>query len=316
MTDQCDEIVEELLDNTNLPPQDQQTVQEVANELMRQYTNDAMFAAQSIHTYIFEPINEDLATRLFSESWETDASNEAALTIVRTIGDFMTDIEEKMEEVMVGKLLDGLVRASITFYIKHLLLRAEKSGKKNVCFQDSDKALTRINVDIGEIRNFFQGMTESFPALQRVINAEFEIMTNIFAILYLAAHDGDDPQDHFPGLQKAIKNVNICRFVIGDLYHLVAPDKERGIYELFEAHEEQLRVFERDDSDVDEQFVDDTLQLDKIVITVIGLSKRKCPIKGETLKAMEKTFEKWGWIQGTGTGGDKVLDDIAVGAES
>jgi hypothetical protein len=38
MTDQCDDIVDELLENTDLPPQDQQTVQEVANELMRQYT--------------------------------------------------------------------------------------------------------------------------------------------------------------------------------------------------------------------------------------------------------------------------------------
>ena len=317
MTDQCDEIVEELLDNTDLPPQDQQTVQEVANELMRQYTNDAMFAAQSIHTYIFEPINEDLATRLFSESWENDTTNEAALTIVRTIEDFMTDIEEWMEDVMVRKLVDGLVRASINFYIKHLLLKADKSGKKSLCFQDTQKALSRINGDVGEIRNFFQGMTDSFPALQRVINAEFEIMTNIFAILYLAAHDGDDPQDHFPGLQKAIKNVDICRFMIGDLYHLVAPDKERGIYELFEAHEEQLRVFERDDSYVDEQFVDDSLQLDKIVVKVIGLSKRKRPIKGETLKAMEKTFGKLGWFQGGGTGGEKLnnVDDSAVAAD-
>jgi Exocyst complex component Sec6 len=313
MTDQCDDIVEELLDNTDLPPQDQQTVQEVANELMRQYTNDAMFAAQSIHKYIFEPINEELDTKLFSEAWENDTTNEAALTIVRTIEDFMADIDEWMEEVMVRKLVDGLVRASINFYIKHLLLKAEKTGKKESCFVSTEKAMSRISGDISEIRNFFQGMTESFPALQRVINAEFEIMTNIFAVLYVAANDGDDPQDHFPGIQKAIKNVDICRFMIGDLYHLVAPDKERGIYELFEEHEEQLRAFELNDSYVDEQFVDNSLQLDKIVVKVIGESKRRRPIKGETLKAMEKTIGKWGWMQG-GVGGGDVLnsDDDGV----
>ena len=217
MTDQCDEIVDELLENTDLPPQDQQTVQEVANELMRQYTNDAMFAAQSIHKYIFEPITEELASRLFSETWENDATNEAALTIVRTIEDFMADIDEWMEVVMVRKLVDGLVRASLNFYIKHLLLRAENSGKRNSCFSDTSKALTRINSDVAEIRNFFQGMTQSFPALQRVINAEFEIMTNIFAILYIAANDGDDPQDHFPGLQKPLKT-----WIFADLWSVIS----------------------------------------------------------------------------------------------
>jgi Exocyst complex component Sec6 len=302
MTDQCDEIVEELLENTDLPSQDQQTVQEVANELMRQYTNDAMFAAQSIHKYVFEPIEEDLGTRIFSESWENDSSNEAALTIVKTIEDFMTDIEEWMEEVMVRKLVDGLVRASINFYLKHLILKAEKTGKKESSFLDKDTAMTRINGDISHIRNFFQGMTDSFPALQRVINSEFEIMTNIFAILYLAANDGDDPQDHFPSIQKAIKNVDICRFLIGDLFHLVAPDKERGIYEVFEAHEDQLRAFEINEAYIDEQFVDETLQLNKIVMKVIGESKRKRPMKGETLKAMEKTFGNWGWIAGGAAG--------------
>lgn len=306
MTDQCDEIVEELLENTDLPPQDQQTVQEVANELMRQYTNDAKFAAQSVHRYIFEPIQETLGDRLFSEEWEADTTNEAALTIVRTIEDFMSDIDEWMEEVMVRKLVDGLVRASINYYIKKLLLKTDKPGKKDSCFVDTETAMKRISGDISEIRNFFQGMTESFPALQRVINAEFEIMTNIYAVLYLAANDGDDPQDHFPGIQKAIKNVDICRFMIGDLYHLVARDKEKAIYELFEKHEEELRAFEVNDTYVEDQFVDKSLQLDKIVVKVIGESKRRRPIKGDTLKAMEKTITKWGWRQG---GGETMSDD-------
>ena len=76
-------------------------------------------------------------------------------------------------------------------------------------------------------------------------------------------------------------------------------------------------MFELDDTYVDEQFVDDTLQLDKIMVEVIGLSKRRRPIKGETLKAMEKAFGKWGWIQAGGAGGDGAsgMEELAVTKE-
>lgn len=303
MTDMCDEIVDDLLENTNLSSQDQTTLQEVANELMRQYTNDAVYAAQSIHKYIFDPIQEDLSDKLFSQEWEEMTNNEFALTIVRTVEDFMSDVEEWMEEVMVRKLVDGLVKAAINFYIKQLLLKAGK--KKGGSFSDPQRALDRINGDVKSIRSYFENMTDTFPALQRVINEEFDVMKTMFALFWLVANDGEEPENYFPSIQKSVKNVDICRFVIGDFYHLIAPDKEREFYELFEKHEMELRALEVKDSYVEEHLVDKSLSLEHIVVSVVGESKRRRPIKGEALKSMERAFGKWGWK----AGGDTVDEE-------
>mmetsp|Transcript_24402 Transcript_24402/g.37107 ORF Transcript_24402/g.37107 Transcript_24402/m.37107 type:complete len:120 (+) Transcript_24402:310-669(+) len=70
MTEECDTIVEELLEHTELSADQIQTVQEVANELLRQFTNDAVYAAQSVHVYIMDPIDEELKDKLFvTEEW-------------------------------------------------------------------------------------------------------------------------------------------------------------------------------------------------------------------------------------------------------
>jgi hypothetical protein len=313
MSDQCDDIVEELLENTDLPPQDQRTVEEVANGLTRHYTNDAVYAAQHIHRSIFEPIEHALEGKLFTDEWEEDTTNESALTVVRTIEDFMTDVQEFMEKVMVGKLLNGLVRAAINFYIKQLLLKAEARGNKDSCFNNNKNARDRIAGDMKLIRGCFDGYTDEFPSLSRVINIEFEVWSNIFALIYYAADDDSDPEDmsdYFPAIQKSIKNVSVSRYMIGDLFHLLAPDKERFVYELFDQQEDDLRAFELNDTYVDEHFVDETLQLDKVVIGIIGGSKRSRP--GETLKKMEKAFGKWGWKAGEAVGSDddNAVDDV------
>ena len=296
MADQAEEIVSEILSTTELSLRDQDTLNQVTNKLVIMYTNDAVFAAQGVHRYIFEPLEEELGEGLFSPEWEEMTHNEMAMTIVRTIEDYMSDIEEWMEELMVRKVVDGLVKASINFYIKHLLLKAARKGKKDSCFIDNSRALKRITGDITVIRGYFEGLCETFPALARVVSAEFEIIKAIYGLLYIAADDGDDAEAFFPQLQKFVRNVNMVRFMVGDMYHLVSSKKEREIYELFEQHEKHLLEIEKQQTTyVDEQYNDEGLNLQTVVIHAIGQNKRSRPMKGETMKSMENALGRWGW---------------------
>mmetsp|Transcript_13619 Transcript_13619/g.15133 ORF Transcript_13619/g.15133 Transcript_13619/m.15133 type:complete len:582 (-) Transcript_13619:410-2155(-) len=285
MTDECDLVVEELLEHTELSAESQQNVQDIANELLRQYTNDAVYAAQSVHKCIFEPIDDELKDTLFTEEWEGYAGGERqhAMIIVRTIEDYLLDITVWMEEAMVRKLVDSLVQASANFYLKHLLLQAEKNYIQNSkglfkhhtpCFKDRDKAVANINGDIKAIRSYFDAATETFPALKRVVAEEFELLNTVFGLLWMAKslaeaaesneEEEDDEEDmdshtiHFPRLAKALGyNINQTRSVIGDLYYIIGgPDQEKKILDIFDQRDESLRALEIHGQNDDEgQFV-------------------------------------------------------------
>lgn len=273
MTDECDLVVEELLQHTELSAESQQNVQDIANELLRQYTNDAVYAAQSVHRCIFEPIEEELKDTLFTEEWEGYAGGERqhAMVIVRTIEDYLVDITEWMEEAMVRKLVDSLVRASTHFYLKHLLLQAEKNYAQNSkglfkhhdpCFKDRNKALENISGDIKAIRSYFDAATETFPALKRVVAKEFELLNTVFGLVYMAreladtaankGEEGDDEDDmdshtvHFLPLAKALGyNIHQTRLVIGDIYYIIGgPDREKKILDIFDQRAESFRALE------------------------------------------------------------------------
>lgn len=309
MAEQAEDIYNEILSTTMLSEDGQTYLEDSANRLMIQYTNDAVFAAQHVTKFIFEPLEEELADKLFSDEWEEMTYNEMALTIVRTIEDYMADIEEWMDELMVRKLVDGLVKASINFYAKHLLLKAEKKGNKDSVFTDNKRAISRIQSDIGVIRKYFEGMIETFPALGRVINEEFSFLKTLFGLLYIAHDDGDEPELFFVELQKYVRNVDVVRFLVGDVYHLVNPKGEGPIYEVFEKHVDEMRALESGDRHVDEHYTEKMLRIDLVLIDLLKESKRKRPIKSDTMKNMEKAFGNWGWRAGSTDDVDTANDD-------
>lgn len=307
MTDQAEIVLSDLESATDLSNENRGTLEDVANELMRQYSNDAVYAAQSVHKYVFQPIDEELADHLFEEEWEKMGQSEMAQTLVRTIEDYMGDIEEWMEGIMVRKAVDALIKASINFYIRRLLLKAEKKGAKQSSFTDNQRALTQIGKDIDVIQGYFEGLVETFPALERVIESEFEVLRTVLDLLVIAAGFDEDtsPIDYLPVIQKNIRNINITRFMIGDLWHLVNPTGEKDLYAIIEENEAQLKAFDIKDDHIDAEHVDSTLQLDRVVIEVVGNSSRKRPLKGDTAKQMGDMFGKWGkpWSGGGGGAG-------------
>ena len=94
MSEKCEEIVEEIKDECNLTPEATETLEEQAAALLGLYSSDAVYAAQKTHVYIFEPIEEAIFEDMFGEEWLHELThNELALTLVRTLDDFMEDLE-------------------------------------------------------------------------------------------------------------------------------------------------------------------------------------------------------------------------------
>jgi hypothetical protein len=316
MTDQAELVLNELQSATELSDDNRGTLEDVANELMRQYSNDAVYAAQSVHKYVFQPIEEELADHLFEEDWERMGQSEMAQTLVRTIEDYMGDLEEWMEEIMVRKAVDALIKASVNFYIKRLLMKAQKKSAKDSSFSDNRRALVQIEKDIDVIQNFFEGQIETFPALERVIESEFQVLRTIHTLLLIAAGFDEDSAaiDELPAIQKIIRNLNITKFMVGDLWHLVNPAGEKDIYLMIDEHEDQLKAFDFKEDHVDEEHIDPTLQLDRVVINVVGNSSRKRPLKGDAAKQVGDLFGKWG-TKWSGGGEKGPSDGDAAGED-
>ena len=151
MSDQCEEILVALKSATSFSKENLDMLAVQSNELLALYISDAVFAAHRV-VYIFVPIEEEVCTALFDAEWEESLThNELAPTMVRTLEVYMGDLEIWLEELMVRKVIDGLIIATINFYIKCLLTKADNKNAKESSFKDPQTAIVRMKGDIGII---------------------------------------------------------------------------------------------------------------------------------------------------------------------
>ena len=243
MSDKCEEILNDLMEETNLSETATEILEEQSGALLGLYSSDAVFAAQKVHMYMFEDIEEAIAGELFGEAWlNVLTNNDLALTLVRTIEDFLGDLEHFLDELMVGKALEALVTATVLFYVKTLLKKATKHTSKSKTFWSNNKrALERMRGDITVMRQFFEELAGSYPSLSRLIESEFEILDTVCELLSIANGSSSSGDRDFVILfQKRVKNIPITKFVVGDLWHLVNPANEEYIYRLVDSMEEEL----------------------------------------------------------------------------
>ena len=284
MSEKCDEVLTELLEKTELSKESQETLRESSSELTALYSFDAAFAAQKTHLYIFEPIEEEIADQFFTTEWENNlASNELASMLVKTLEDFMQDLERYMDGFFVKKAVEALVTATATFYIKCLLVRAEHhSSHRNPAFEDVAKALDRFKGDVAIFRAYFETLVSRNPVLKRIIQREFEIVTTVHEVMYIAAglHEGD-ASDFVLIIHKKIGDVNTTKHFFADLWHLVNPREERTVIDLIEQMEGDLCsiVPPKTDSEIDRNEVPG-LKLASMLKPLYEKSQRKLPGKG------------------------------------
>ncbi|KAL3917707.1 MAG: hypothetical protein SGILL_004586 [Bacillariaceae sp.] len=245
MSEQCEEMIADLVAECNLTQEASDQLDEQASVLLGLYSGDAVFAAQKVHLYIFEPIDEAISEELFSSEWLDELTgNELALTLVKTLEDFMGDLEEFVDELMVGKTLDALVTATIIFYFKALLKKsAEHKNGKQSAWSNNARALERMKGDINTMREYFEELEDSYPTLKRVVPDQFEILDTVHELLSIAAGlSSSSDRDFVIVLQKRIRNIPITKLVVGDLWHLVNPQAEKSIYEKVDVMETELNA--------------------------------------------------------------------------
>lgn len=301
MSEKCEEILSDLVTECNLTPEASDVLDEQSAVLLGLYSNDAVFAAQKVHLYIFEPIEEAIGEELFGEEWLNElTNNELALTLVRTMEDFMGDLEIFLDELMVGKTLDALVTATVNFYLKTMLLRSHSfNSNKKPFWSNNQRALDRIRGDINVMKEYFESLAPSYPSLGRCIESEFEVLDTIHELLSIAAEvSRSTDRDFVIFLQKRVKNLAITKLVVGDLWHLVKPQDEKAIYELVESMEEEMAaVAPNDETAVDVALARQTvpgLRLDQELAKLCDMSKRSRPgLKRSAMDQGEAVLSRW-----------------------
>ena len=300
MSERCEEIVMDIQEESKLSQEASETLEEQAAALLGLYSGDAVYAAQKTHVYIFAPIEEAIVEDLFGEEWLNEmTSNELALTLVRTLDDFMEDLESFLDEVMVQKCVEAQVQASVNFYVAMIIQKSgEHTSNRNSFFSDNDRALDRMRGDIDVIREYFDGLVESYPTLERVISREFSFLEHIMEVFQIASGDShSDLQDFVLVLQKAIKNFVLTKFLVGDIYHLVNPADERVVYELIDGMESEMAAVAPNDdkaiSIAQNRMTVPGLRMDQNLAMKMQEVDRKRPLEAGTMKKAHAAFSSW-----------------------
>jgi hypothetical protein len=86
MSERVEDMVQDIIDNSELPEDSVGALEEGCGALVQLYSGDAVFAAQKAHCFIFEPIWETISADLFGPKWEVELThNELAMTLIRTL---------------------------------------------------------------------------------------------------------------------------------------------------------------------------------------------------------------------------------------
>jgi len=300
MSETCDSVVSEIRNETKLSPEILEQLEEQSAALIGLYSADAVYAGQKAHVYIFEPIQEAISADLFGTDWLDDLThNQLAWTLVRTLEDFMEDLEHFLDDFMVQKVTEALVSASVVFYIKCLLQKASiHTSKKDSFFSNNRKALDRMSGDISTIKEYFDNQAQTMGSLKRIIDREFEVLTAIQEMISIAAGlSQSDPHDFILVLQKRIRNITITKLIVGDIYHLISPASERSVYDLVDSMEEEMTAIAPTDekavASAQERSTVPGLRLDQMMAKHCDLSKRKRPFKATALERTENMLQGW-----------------------
>lgn len=301
MSDKCEEIIEEIKRECKLQPHDEDVLDEQTAALLTLYSSDAVFCAKKTHIYCFQPIEEAIANELFSLEWEQELThNELALTLVRTLDDFMEDLETFLDELMVTKAVEAQISSSVNFYIRCLLKKSSTHNSKKSVFTNDEVAIRRMRGDSHVMREYFDGLAESTPSLSRIIETEFSLLECIFELISVAAGvSKSDAQDFILILQKRVKNIYITKLVVGDLWHLGNPNGERDIYELIDGMEDTLNAVAPIDekASAQDRNIVPGLRTDEMMAKHVEEDNRRRPMKAEAIQKAQGALRGWSWLR-------------------
>ena len=209
----------------------------------------------------------------------------------------MADLELFLDEFMLKKTVDALVAGSVIFYLKCLLLRAERHGNNKVgYFIDNQVAFERMDRDVKVIKEYFDELAQGMPALGKVIEKEFEVLTTIMELMRVATgHSESDAGNFIVVLHKRVKDINITKHVMGDLWHLVRPTEERDVWELTQSLEASLLAVTPPETAISQKRMNlPELRLDQSLAQLYINSTRNRPVHAGALEKMATTLrQRW-----------------------
>eukprot|EP00567_Pseudictyota_dubia_P008394 CAMPEP_0197439084 /NCGR_PEP_ID=MMETSP1175-20131217/5895_1 /TAXON_ID=1003142 /ORGANISM="Triceratium dubium, Strain CCMP147" /LENGTH=887 /DNA_ID=CAMNT_0042968917 /DNA_START=80 /DNA_END=2743 /DNA_ORIENTATION=- len=209
-------------------------LEEASSELIRVFTSDAVRAAKSLIIPVFEPIRSAIEQRLFSIEWEENyTQNELTKTLTATVEDFLEDLEIFLGSFLLQKAAGALISASVVFYIECLLKNAGGHGGVQASrFVDNHRALCRMNGDMKVMRLYFDEVANRIPALGGTPGFDFSVLTTFHELMSIAAgQEVGEASNFILLLQKRIRNVEMTRRVVKDIWALMAPRGKKKILE-------------------------------------------------------------------------------------
>ena len=217
-----------------------------------------------------------VAEKLFGKRWLNEwFDNEVALIIIRTIDDFLEDLESFLDAVILGKILEAIITSVVIFYFKSLINKSPTNLKLNRSVWKENnqncnrRGLDRMMGDIKILSHYFENLattySSSFPSLMRTVNYEFEVLYAIHELLSIAAGVSDSNLrdemflHHLFVLHERLRDFKLTTYVVGDLYHLVNPGAESEVYKFLDTIHAKLGsvlVAEPDDDVATKSMID------------------------------------------------------------
>ena len=239
MSENAEDLLAKVIEECKVHKNVEEQLDDSLSKLLLLYGRDAVFTAQYTSTFVFASIEEATEINLFSIEWEKDLKNKKQIkSIVKTMEDYLEDFEKWLDPFLFGKSVEALVMASSVFYIKCLITKAEFHGsKKKPYFQNPQSAIECIRADIVVLRDFFTAFISKLPKIVKVVNDSIEVLNAVVNCLDDAI--SSDYKDSFKNRSRyfvvlcdKIGELELAKNMIGDLYHLAAPQREVKVRKL------------------------------------------------------------------------------------
>jgi hypothetical protein len=188
-----------------------------------------------------------IANDLFSREWEDImVHNEVAVSIVKTISDYLTDIGQYVEHpFLYHKIVASLVRGTVCFYTQcfvkkaHTIRRVMKRDFANkraqrLAFVSSKRAIMRITYDVEVFQNFFDQLAKGNTTLSRLITDELFVLVILIECMWLAVSGRNESLDEFIlVVHQKISGADsaVTRHLLSDIWLLLGPKNEYHMIE-------------------------------------------------------------------------------------
>ena len=277
MIELAEVALEDIKFQSDLTEQESGQLDALVEQLTTQFLQDAVYSAKSLHVYVFGPIEEALRGRIFEVEWEDLTENDMAVTIVRTLDDYLGDMEKWLEEPVLRKAVDCLVRGTVVYYVQGLLFKSIRRRKH--VFENTPRALQRISGDIATLVDFFEGWVAKFPPLARVLESEFETLYAILELLQIGGGErvGRDATELFPFFLRKIGRLDCTKFLCCQLWHMLSVDGGRKMRDLFDATSHDINS----SKEIATEAWESHLQFDNMILHVMDELRERIKVKSK-----------------------------------